>query len=358
MSTAVLPVPDPTLSLQALHPGNFALVMASGIISIGFTMLGHDELANVLHLVAVTGWLVLVALSTARLLRHWSAVRTDLLHPRVVFSYFTLVAATNILGLLLLERGQAELAVACWMLSFLVWATLLYLAFSVLTFLTHEHNVNIVNGGWLISIVGTQSLVILGARIAPTLGDYAGMMMVEVHMLWGLGLAFYAIFVTLFCYRIFFLTLKPHDVTPQLWVVMGAAAISANAGTTLIASDPVLPFLAAQRPFVDGVTMMIWTWATWWIPLLLLFGGWKHFVAKLPLAYEPTMWSLVFPLGMYAVASARLSLAAEFPPREWISRIMIWVALAAWLIVMTGLLRRLAAWGVRNARPPGAQSRR
>ena len=42
MSTAVLPVPDPTLSLQALHPGNFALVMASGIISIGFTMLGHD----------------------------------------------------------------------------------------------------------------------------------------------------------------------------------------------------------------------------------------------------------------------------------------------------------------------------
>lgn len=336
-------------TLQALHPNNFALVMATGIISIGFTLLGYDPLAEALYALALAAWGVLMALSAGRLVRHWPAVRTDLLHPRVVFSYFTLVAATNIVGLLLLERGHTELAIACWVLAFAAWATLLYLAFSVLTFLTHEHNVNIVNGGWLISIVGTQSLVILGARIAPALGEYAGYMMVEVHMLWGLGLAFYSIFVTLFCYRIFFLTLKPHDVSPLLWVVMGAAAISANAGTTLIAGDPVLPFLAAQRPFVDGVTMMIWAWATWWIPLLLLFGYWKHVASGLPLAYEPFMWSFVFPLGMYAVASARLGLAAEFPPLEWISRVMIWVALAAWIAVMGGLVRRTVAWATRRS---------
>ena len=58
---------------------------------------------------------------------------------------------------------------------------------------------------------------------------------------------------------------------PLLWVVMGAAAISTNAGTQLIAIPEPLPFLAAQRPFVDGVSMMLWAWATWWIPLLLLF---------------------------------------------------------------------------------------
>ena len=116
-------------------------------------------------------------------------------------------------------------------------AGLLYLAFSVLTFLSHENNVNIMHGGWLITIVATQSLVLLGARIAPDLGQYAPYMMVEVHMLWGLGLAFYGIFVTLFCYRIFFLALKPNDITPLLWVVMGAAAISANAGTSLLIDE-------------------------------------------------------------------------------------------------------------------------
>ncbi|HET9820231.1 MAG TPA: tellurite resistance/C4-dicarboxylate transporter family protein, partial [Burkholderiaceae bacterium] len=325
------PAPAPEdLSLRAMHPGNFALVMASGIIAVGLRMLGHEALAEALQAVAIAAWCVLVAMSALRWLRHPAAVHSDLRHPRMVFSYFTLVAATDIVGLLLLDQGHAMLAIACWAIAFLAWCTLLYLAFSVLTFLTHEHNVNIVHGGWLIAIVGTQSLVLLGARIAPELGDAAGYMFVEIHMLWDLGLVFYGIFVTLFCYRIFFLTLKPQDVGPLLWVVMGAAAISANAGTALLTADPRLPFLAAQRPFVEGVTMMIWAWGTWWIPMLVIFGLWKHGANRLPVRYEPTMWSMVFPLGMYTVASARLGLAADFAPLRWIAQGMIWVALAAW----------------------------
>jgi tellurite resistance protein TehA-like permease len=344
--------------LHALHPGNFALVMATGILAIGLGTLGFPRPSRVLAWIAIAAWLVLLALSAARLVRHWAAVREDLLNPRMVFSYFTLVAATDIIGLLLHDRGHVEIAIACWILAFSAWCSLLYLAFSVLTFLTHEHNVNIVHGGWLIAIVGTQSLVLLGARIAPDLGDWAGAMIVEVHMLWGLGLALYGIFVTLFCYRIFFLTLRPADVGPLLWVVMGAAAISANAGTTLITEDPRLPFLAAQRPFIDGVTMLLWAWATWWIPMLVIFGIWKHAANRLPMSYEPSMWSLVFPLGMYAVASARFGLTADFEPLQWIASAMIWVALAAWAVVLTGLARRLLrrpSWAGRH-RGPGAGS--
>ncbi len=329
-------------TLQALHPGNFAMVMASGIVSLGFATHQVEPLANALYYFSLGAWGILLALSMLRLILFSHAVRVDLLNPRMVFSYFTLVAATDIVGLLLHEHGHPELALACWVLAFSVWCSLLYLAFSVLTFLTHEHNVNIVHGGWLISIVGTQSLVLLGARIAPDLGEYAGYMMVEIHMLWGLGLTFYGIFVTLFCYRIFFLTLKPHDISPLLWVIMGAAAISTNAGTSLLAGESGLPFLAAQRPFIDGITMMAWAWSTWWIPMLFLFGLWKYVVNRQPLEYEPIMWSFVFPLGMYAVASGRLGLAAEFPPLQWISQFMIWVALGAWLAVLAGLIRRIA----------------
>jgi tellurite resistance protein TehA-like permease len=339
-----MPQPDavaPPLTLRVLHPGNFAMVMASGIISIGFGMLGFDVLADALFVFALGAWLALLALSTGRAILFAAAVRDDLLNPRMVFSYFTLVAATDIVGLLLLDRGHAGLALACWIFAFAAWCALLYLAFSVLTFLTHEHNVNIVHGGWLISIVGTQSLVLLGARLAPHLGPLAGYMMVEVYMLWGLGLFFYGIFVTLFCYRIFFLTLKPEDVSPLLWVIMGAAAISANAGTTLLTEDPRLPFLAAQHAFIDGVTLIIWAWGTWWIPMLFLFGLWKHGANRLPLRYEPILWSFVFPLGMYAVASARLGLAADFPPLQWISKLMIWVALLAWVLALAGLMRRI-----------------
>ena len=86
------------LSVQYLHPGNFALVMATGIISIGMGLLGNRVLADMLFLFAVCAWMVLLALSLLRLLRFATRLRDELLNPRMVFSYFTLVAATNIIG--------------------------------------------------------------------------------------------------------------------------------------------------------------------------------------------------------------------------------------------------------------------
>ena len=330
-----------TTELRALHPGNFAAVMATGILSIGWGGLGQAALADALAWLALLGWLLLLALSAGRLLRHADAVRIDLLNPRMVFSFFTLVAATSIVGLLLHARGHPHLALGCWVLAFVAWCALLYLAFAVLTFLTHENNVNIVHGGWLIAIVGTQSLVVLGGRIAGDLGALTQAMLFEIHLLWGLGLAWYGIFITLFCYRIFFLALKPQDLSPLLWVVMGAAAISTTAGTTLLSTAGGLPFLVAQRPFIEGVTLMLWAWATWWLPLLVMFFIWKHAVRREALRYEPVLWSFVFPLGMYAVASARLGLAAGFAPLGWAAQAMVGVASLAWLGVGYGLLRQV-----------------
>jgi tellurite resistance protein TehA-like permease len=135
---------------------------------------------------------------------------------------------------------------------------------------------------------------------------------------------------------------KPDDITPLLWVVMGAAAISTNAGSALILTGSGMPFLQSMRPFIDGVTLIMWIWATWWIPLLLLFGIWKHGVCRVPLTYTPMFWSLVFPLGMYALASLRLSLAADFPPLRSISQAMVWIALTAWAATAFGLV--CATW--------------
>jgi tellurite resistance protein TehA-like permease len=123
---------------------------------------------------------------------------------------------------------------------------------------------------------------------------------------------------------------------------MGAAAISTNAGSTLVASNGGLPFLLSIRPFIDGVTLAMWAWATWWIPLLLLLGVWKHGAHRVPLRYTTALWSVVFPLGMYAVASHRLSLVAEVPALQSMSRVMAWIALAAWSATGIGLV--LASW--------------
>lgn len=327
--------------LKNLYPGYFSLTMATGIIAIALDMLKLPKLSDAMYAITLISWGTLLALYTWRLIRFPHVVWTELISPRTTFFFFSFVAATDISGILFHLHGLNRLALFCWICALLAWMALLHCSFSVLTLRHAARNVSVVHGGWLMCIVGTQSLVLHGINVIPQLGSYAAYVMVGIYMLWGIGLILYGIFVTLFCYRIFFLDMSDDDYTPLMWVIMGAAAISANASSALALSDPVVPVLVAFHSIVDMVALISWTWATWWIPLLVVFGIWKHFVRHIPLRYEPTQWSIVFPLGMYAVTSFRLALAAEFEPLHWVSHVMVWVALFVWCLVMMGLLRRM-----------------
>ena len=341
--------------LRGMYPGYFALVMATGIVSNAFFYLGHDRLSDALFAAAIVAFPVL-AVATALRIAVWPrAVWRDLVDPRLVFTFFTFVAAADVFGLQFHLRGHDHAALVLWLVALAVWLWLGYFSFAVLTFDESQTGADVVHGGWLIAIVGTESLVLLGAPLASRFGSLEDTIFVAVYALWGIGIVFYGIFVTLFAYRIFFLRVDAAEMNPLFWVVMGASAIATNAGSTLILTKPELPFLLAMQPFVNGTTLILWAWATWWIPLLAIFGVWRHVVRRYPLEYTPTYWSLVFPLGMYAVATYRLSLASDFRPIELFSEIMVWFALGAWLATMAGLVRsslgRLSP-GARPGLPP------
>jgi tellurite resistance protein TehA-like permease len=204
-------------------------------------------------------------------------------------------------------------------------------------------------------------LVLLGVPVAAsTISEHGNAILVLIQALWGVGLVLYGIFVTHFAYRVSYMRVEPRDLTPLLWVVMGAAAISANAGSTLVQNGPGPDFLHAMRPFVDGASFTLWAWGTWWIPLLVMFGIWKHGVRRIPLTYTPMLWSIVFPLGMYAVASDRLSVADDYPPFQALAHLMAWVALAAWFATTAALIvasaRSLRKFARSNLIDQGSES--
>jgi tellurite resistance protein TehA-like permease len=324
-----------------LYPGYFNLVMATGIVSNGFFVLGHGALSGALLVVNLVAYPLLVLLLVLRAALYPRRLWADLVDPRLVFTFFTFVAGSDVLALGIHLRGHDTAATVLWLAALAAWLLLGYFSFSVLTFVNSEEGAEVVHGGWLIAIVGTESLAIVGVVLAPRFGSLEDLALVTVYALWGIGIAFYAIFITLFTQRIFFLRVEPREMGPLFWVVMGAAAISTNAGSTLIANPPELPFLRAMRPFVDGTTLILWAWGTWWIPLLVILGVWRHVVRRYPLRYEPAYWNLVFPLGMYTVATYRLSLAADYTALQAISRVMIWIAFAAWAATAVGLLGSL-----------------
>lgn len=333
-----------------LDPGYFALVMATGIVSNAFFLADHHALSDILFAVNLVAYPWLWLLTLVRAARFWPALRTDLLDPSRVFLFFTIVAATDVFGMSIGLRGFAGVALILWLVALVLWLTLTYLGFAVLLFRNHAGGADVVKGAWLNAIVGTQSLVIVGGALALPAADIGRQIFIVLPMLWAVGLALYGILVVLLCQRFFFSRIEPDEVAPPLWVVMGAAAISVNAGLILLSGGGATPFLASLQPFLGGTTLAVWAWATWWIPLLLLLGVWKHGVHRRPIDYSPLLWSIVFPLGMYAAATWRLSHFAAVPALATWSAIMAWIALAAWCATAASLA--VSVWRNTSASVP------
>ena len=174
-------------------------------------------------------------------------------------------------------------------------------------------------------------------RSHPASGAFAAAIYAFTHILWGIGLALYAIYIVLLIYRLFFFDIEANDITPALWVVMGAAAISTDAGSAILLADSGVPFLHSMRPFVSGVTLITWAWATLWIPFLLILDFRKYAIRREPVTYTPLVSSAVFPVGMYSMATMRLSLASDFVALRGLAHVVVWIAIAAWVAALGAL---------------------
>ena len=103
--------------------------------------------------------------------------------------------------------------------------------------------------------------------------------------------------ISLIFYRYTFFTLSPSDLAPPYWINMGAAAISTLAGTMLIAATPALAASRQLLPFLRGFTLLFWATATWWIPMLLILGIWRHGFPRVPAPLRPALLGRGVPPG-------------------------------------------------------------
>ena len=120
-----------------------------------------------------------------------------------------------------------------------------------------------------------------------------------------------------------------------------SGAIAVLAGAEIL-TLPRTPMVEASHDLVRAASLGIWVLGAFLVPALLAVGWWRHVTHRLPLVYDPSLWGIVFPLGMYADASARLGASEHLPLLSHVGRIGIWVALAAWAVTSAGLVAHLA----------------
>jgi tellurite resistance protein TehA-like permease len=330
-------------AIAALHPAYFALVMATGIVSIACHLLVHRLVAQALFAANLIFAIVLVTLTIIRVARFWANVSADLQHHGRAAGFFTLVAATSVLGSqALVVAGLWTIAATLWAVAIALWAVLTYTVFTALTVKREKPALEAgINGGWLVAVVAPQSIAVLGAQLAPGFGAAESNVLLFCLVMWlGAGMLYIWI-ISLIFYRYTFFAMSPADLAPPYWINMGAVAISTLAGSLLALGAAGSPLVTELLPFVKGLTLLFWATATWWIPMLVILGVWRHVYRRFPLQYDPLYWGAVFPLGMYTVCTLRLADAIDVPALAGIARVGVWIALAAWTMAFAGLVQAL-----------------
>jgi tellurite resistance protein TehA-like permease len=328
-------------AVETLDPGYFALVMGTGIISVG--MRDHDlsVLSALLMWLTAAEYALLVTLTVVRAALFPAALRSDFHEPRHGFRFFTFVAGTCVLGARLALAGHRHTALALLLVGWVAWILLGYvIPWTAVLGRTQRPVIADANGTWFIWVVASESLAVLAAALEPSITTGRRELALLAVFSWSVGVFLYAAAGIFVAARMMLYPLHPADLTPPYWVAMGATAITVFAGARIVQMADA-PMVSVTRGLIAGASVVFWAFGTWLIPALVAAGWWRHVTHGVPLHYEATLWSIVFPLGMYGVAGHYIGSADHLPIVRSIGENETWVALAVWAVTFAGMLVHL-----------------
>ncbi|KUO21598.1 hypothetical protein AQJ91_08370 [Streptomyces dysideae] len=294
--------------------------MATGIVSVGLDLAGYEVLSRISLVVACVAWVALAADFVVRLVRERERWVREAGTPAAL----TAIAATTVLGARLSALGWQTLAEALLALAAVLWPGLL--------FVVVRHWRRRMTGAVFLGCVATQGLAMLGATLAAA-ETAAWLARVALVLFW-LGLVLYGLALPRFDLR------QVAEGAGDHWVAGSGLAISALAGSKLIAADSARLYLwnDDDSDVLRTVTVALLVLdLVWYAVLLFAEARWPR-----P-RYDVRRWATVFPMGMTAAAMLSVAAAVDVPWLKGPGQALLWIAVAAWLAVAVGAVRSYTA---------------
>ncbi len=332
-----------TRSVTGLTPAYFTSVMATAVISVVLLLVKRIIISEVFWVLATVFYVVLIVANVLRMVLTPSSFARDFKDPGTMFGFFTFVASAGVLGSRFVLGGYVDIGFILGIIAFATWLFLSYWVSYCLLDSNEKPVAQIVSGTWLLITVGLQSLAIMATQLTAHFPQWRVPLLVFGFGVWGTGVVFYCIIITAVMARLFFSHVKPSETTPPYWINMGAIAITTLAGAHL-ALQSNTQLLKTTHDFIVGLTVLLWAFGTWWIPLLFIVGWWRHIRGRVPIRYDPSFWSMVFPIGMYTAATDALALIPGLSLLHSIVSYGLAVALIAWAATTVGYIVHTVKW--------------
>lgn len=247
---------------------------------------------------------LLIAYGT-KIIRHRSYVALELRHP-IRINFFPTIAISFLL-LSVYWRQNATATTSLWAVGALL--QLLLTLYVMSSWIHHTHyEINHINPGWFIPVVGNI--------IVPITGTYLGYTEVS-WFFFSIGIVFWLIMFTVVMYRLIFHDPIPAKITPMLFILLAPPSIGFVSYTLLIDG-------------LDNFARILFYTAIF-IGLLLASNTVRYF--KLP--FFISSWAYSFPLAALAIATTRFSALNEsaifngisFGILLLLSTLVVWLAL-------------------------------
>src|SRR5919199_819550 len=141
----------------------FALVMATGSVSLAAHLLGMERIAQVLFWINIAAYIVLWTITLVRLFRYHAQFFYDLTHHDRGVTFLSTVAATCVLGTqFAVLTPYKPLAVSLWFVGIALWMALIYTFFVAVTVRESKPTLEAgISGSWLLVVVSTESICVL-----------------------------------------------------------------------------------------------------------------------------------------------------------------------------------------------------
>jgi tellurite resistance protein TehA-like permease len=328
----------------------FAVVMATGVVAIAASGHGYWRIAVCLRALAAAAAVVLAAWFAVRALTQTSRVMRLLRDPDVALPMFTVVAACAVIA----ACWPAEPVVGLWLawVGLAAWLALIPLAGVVVCSRHPTQLRDQAHGAWLLPSVATQGLAVTTADVARHTG-FSVLLSIAVAA-WLIAVLIYLAVCALIGWRALSLPFRPDQVTPDSWILMGALAIAALAGSHILAAARALDASGTLVGSAHSATWWVWVAASVWIPVLLYAQVWRVDHLTGSLHYHRVWWAAVFPIGMYSAASSSIAAVLGVRSLVTVSLVFFWVAFTLWVVVTVGLLHMGVAQYARRivSRPP------